>query len=45
LKEKEITPKISSESLFGAYKAEETAEDIIAEIKNSKTFIRQIESF
>lgn len=30
LKEKETSPEITLESLFGAYKSEETAEEIIA---------------
>ncbi len=32
LKEKETSPEITLESLFGAYKSEETAEEIIAEL-------------
>ncbi len=32
LKEKETSPEITLESLFGAHKSEETAEEIIAEL-------------
>ena len=45
LKEKETTPEISLESLFGAYKSEESAEDIIAELRASRVFNRNIEPF
>ncbi len=45
LKEKETVPEISLESLFGAYKSEESAEDIIAELRESRVFNRKIESF
>ena len=33
----------SLQSLFGAYKSEETADEIIAELRNSRVFNRNIE--
>ena len=44
LKEPETTPKTSLESLFGAYKSDETAEEIIAELRASRVFNRYIET-
>lgn len=44
LKEAEKNPKTSLQSLFGAYKSEETAEEIIAEIRASRVFNRNTES-
>lgn len=41
--EKESIPEITLESLFGAYKSEETAEEIIAELRASRVFNRNIE--
>jgi len=37
--------KSSLEDSFGAFKSEETAEEIIAEIRGSRCFNRQIEEF
>ncbi len=45
LKEKEQVAEVSLESLFGAYKSEETAEEIIAEIRASRVFNRKTEQF
>ncbi len=36
--------EVSLESLFGAYKSEETAEEIIAELRAARSFNRKIES-
>ena len=44
LKEKEIVSETSLQSLFGAYKSEETAEEIIADLRASRVFNRNIES-
>lgn len=44
LKETETTPKMSLESLFGAYKSDETAEEIIAELRASRVFNRNTET-
>ncbi|MDI9364746.1 MAG: hypothetical protein QM541_07335 [Flavobacterium sp.] len=44
LKETETIPETSLQSLFGAYKSEETAEEIIAELRASRVFNRNIES-
>ena len=35
---------VSLQSLFGAYQSEETAEEIIAAIRDSRTFTRNIET-
>ncbi len=43
LKEMETTPNMSLESLFGAYKSDETAEEIIAELRASRVFNRNTE--
>lgn len=43
LKEKDDTSDTSLQSLFGAYKSEETPDEIIAEIRNSRVFNRNIE--
>lgn len=40
----EIEQEISLQSLFGAYKSDETAEEIIAELRASRTFNRKTES-
>ena len=45
LKENQASPELSLQSLFGAYKFNETAEEIIAEIRKSRVFNRTIESF
>ncbi len=44
LKEKNHNTTISIQSLFGAYKSEETADEIIAKIRDSRVFNRNIES-
>ena len=44
LKENKTLPEISLQSLFGAYKSDETADEIIAELKASRIFNRNIES-
>ena len=44
LKMKEKKEDISLQSLFGAYKSDETAEQIIAELRTSRTFNRNTES-
>ena len=40
LKEQNSIPESSLESLFGAYKSDETAEEIIANIRASRVFNR-----
>ena len=45
LKESATAPETSLQSLFGAYKSEETAEEIIEELRASRVFNRHIESF
>jgi hypothetical protein len=44
LKETEISPETSLQSLFGAYKSDQTADEIIAELRASRVFNRNIES-
>ena len=44
LKNSEKKETISLQSLFGAYKSEETAEEIIAELRASRTFNRKTET-
>lgn len=44
LKETEKKPDFSLQSLFGAYQSDETAEEIIAEIRASRVFNRNTES-
>jgi hypothetical protein len=44
LKEGEIIPETSLQSLFGAYKSDETADEIIAGIRVSRIFNRNIET-
>lgn len=44
LKETEPASKTSLESLFGAYKSDETAEEIIAELRASRVSNRYIET-
>ncbi|MVN23260.1 hypothetical protein GO621_17185 [Mucilaginibacter sp. HMF7410] len=44
LKETETTPETPLESLFGAYKSDESAEEIIAELRASRVFNRNIET-
>lgn len=44
LKNSEKKDSVSLQSLFGAYKSEETAEEIIAEIRASRTFNRKTET-
>ena len=43
LKEKSTSAEITLESLYGAYESEETAEEIIAELRASRVFNRNIE--
>lgn len=45
LKEKEVLEETPLQSLFGAYQSTETAEEIIAEIRASRVFNRNTESF
>lgn len=45
LKENQTVHGTSLQSLFGAYKSDETAEEIIAELRASKVFNRNIENF
>ena len=44
LKESETVSETSLQSLFGAYKSDETADEIIAELKASRVSTRNIES-
>ena len=44
LKNKNEITDISLQSLFGAYKSDETADEIIAEIRNSRVFKRNNEA-
>ncbi|CAN5619656.1 hypothetical protein BH11BAC3_BH11BAC3_01740 [soil metagenome] len=44
LKESDKNQEASLQSLFGAYKSVETAEEIIAEIRESRVFNRNTES-
>lgn len=44
LKETETSSETSLQSLFGAYKSEQTADEIIAELRASRIFTRNIES-
>lgn len=44
LKQSEAIPETPLQSLFGAYKSNETAEEIIAELRASRVFNRNIES-
>lgn len=44
LKESANAPETSLQSLFGAYKSEETAEEIIEKLRASRVFNRHIES-
>jgi hypothetical protein len=37
--------KTSFEASFGAWQSDQTAEEIITQIRNSRTFTRQIEDF
>ena len=43
LKENETISETSLQSLFGAYKSDETADEIIAELRASRVFNRNIE--
>ena len=43
LRKDETTQETSLQSLFGAYKSDETADEIIAEIRASRVFNRNIE--
>ena len=44
LKETDVVAETSLQSLFGTYKSEETAEEIIADIRASRVFNRTFES-
>ncbi|HEX8356289.1 MAG TPA: hypothetical protein VF610_02710 [Segetibacter sp.] len=44
MKDDEQAPDASLQSLFGAYKSEETADEIIAELRASRVFKRNIET-
>jgi hypothetical protein len=44
LKESDKSQEASLQSLFGAYKSDETAEEIIAEIRASRVFNRNTET-
>jgi hypothetical protein len=44
LKEGETTTEASLQSLFGAYKSNETAEEIISELRNARFFNRNTEA-
>ena len=44
LKNNENTKEISLQSLFGAYKTEQSADEIIEEIRNSRNNNRKIET-
>jgi hypothetical protein len=44
LKETDKSKEASLQSLFGAYKSDETAEEIIAEIRASRVFNRNTET-
>lgn len=44
LKNNDSASEISLQSLFGAYKSEEAADEIIAKLKASRVFNRNIES-
>ncbi len=44
LKKNEKDQSMSLESLYGAYKSEQTADEIIAEIREARTFNRNTES-
>lgn len=44
LKTDEIVSETSLQSLFGAYKSEETADELIAELRASRVFSRHTES-
>ena len=44
LKEDKTLPEVTLQSLFGAYESEETADEIIAEIRSARVFNRSIET-
>jgi hypothetical protein len=44
LKEDKKIPEATLQSLFGAYKSDDTADEIIAGIRSSRVFTRTIES-
>jgi len=44
VKEAEPIPETSLQSLFGAYQSDESADDIIEEMRSSRVFKRNIES-
>lgn len=43
MKETQPIPETPLQSLFGAYKSDETADEIIAELRSSRVFNRKIE--
>lgn len=43
LKKGDESPEVSLQSLFGAYKSEETADDIIEQLRASRVFNRNTE--
>jgi hypothetical protein len=44
LKKNDAVPETSLQSLFGAYKSDETADEIIAELRASRVFNRNTET-
>lgn len=44
LKKSDESPQISLESLFGSYNTDESADEIIAQIRDSRVFNRDIEA-
>lgn len=44
LNEAEAVPQVSLQSLFGAYQSDETADEIIAALRASRVFNRNLES-
>ena len=45
LKSNDETSEVSLQSLFGAYESEETADEIIEQLRGSRVFNRNIETF
>jgi len=44
LKKSDEAPEVSLQSLFGAYKSEDTADEIIEQLRASRVFNRNIET-
>lgn len=44
IKEKKLSPERTLRSLFGAYQSDETADEIIAELRASRVFNRKTEA-